>query len=276
MNISENVLSAGPSLALQVHAAAVNGDKGALQRLIVGNPALKDKEDQFGRTPLMYCVLADRLDCADALLKAGADVNKTDHSRRTALHLAAQKGNYRFMKLLLTRRANWMQKDLEEMTPLHLTTRHRSPKCLALLLKFMAPGEVDTQDKNKQTALHWSAYYNNPEHAKLLIKHDSNIGIPDIEGKIPLHWAANHKDPSAVHTVRCILDAAPTESLLNWQDYEGRTPLHFAVADGNLTVVDVLTSYESCNITSYDNLFRTPLHWAALLGMFCSKSEDQW
>ncbi|XP_036035291.1 inversin isoform X5 [Onychomys torridus] len=266
MNISENVLSAGSSLASKVHAAAVNGDKGTLQRLIVGNPALKDKEDQFGRTPLMYCVLADRLDCADALLKAGADINKTDHSQRTALHLAAQKGNYRFMKLLLTRRANWMQKDLEEMTPLHLTTRHKSPKCLALLLKFMAPGEVDTQDKNKQTALHWSAYYNNPEHAKLLIKHDSNIGIPDIEGKIPLHWAANHKDPSAVHTVRCILDAAPTESLLNWQDYEGRTPLHFAVADGNLTVVDVLTSYESCNITSYDNLFRTPLHWAALLG----------
>ncbi|XP_072815931.1 inversin isoform X5 [Vicugna pacos] len=266
MNKSESLFFTGSSLASQVHAAAINGDKGALHKLIVGNSALKDKEDQFGRTPLMYCVLADRLDCADTLLKAGADVNKTDHSQRTALHLAAQKGNYRFMKLLLTRRANWMQKDLEEMTPLHLTTRHKSPKCLALLLKFMAPGEVDTQDKNKQTALHWSAYYNNPEHVKLLIKHDSNIGIPDVEGKIPLHWAANHKDPSAVHTVRCILDAAPTESLLNWQDYEGRTPLHFAVADGNVTVVDVLTSYESCNITSYDNLFRTPLHWAALLG----------
>ncbi|XP_067599917.1 inversin isoform X4 [Pseudorca crassidens] len=266
MNRSENLFFPGSSLASQVHAAAINGDKGALHKLIIGNSAVKDKEDQFGRTPLMYCVLADRLDCADTLLKAGADVNKTDHSQRTALHLAAQKGNYRFMKLLLTRRANWMQKDLEEMTPLHLTTRHKSPKCLALLLKFMAPGEVDTQDKNKQTALHWSAYYNNPEHVKLLIKHDSNIGIPDVEGKIPLHWAANHKDTSAVHTVRCILDAAPTESLLNWQDYEGRTPLHFAVADGNVTVVDVLTSYESCNITSYDNLFRTPLHWAALLG----------
>ncbi|XP_054440585.1 inversin isoform X2 [Pteronotus mesoamericanus] len=210
MNRSENLFCTGSSLASQVHAAAINGDKAALHRLIIGNAALKDKEDQFGRTPLMYCVLADRLDCADTLLKAGADVNKTDHSRRTALHLAAQKGNYRFMKLLLTRRANWMQKDLEEMTPLHLTTRHKSPKCLALLLKFMAPGEVDTQDKNK--------------------------------------------------------DAAPTESLLNWQDYEGRTPLHFAVADGNVTVADVLTSYESCNITSYDNLFRTPLHWAALLG----------
>ena len=59
--------------------------------ILTGNSALKDKEDQFGRTPLMYCVLADRLDCADTLLKAGADVNKTDHSQRTALHLAAQK-----------------------------------------------------------------------------------------------------------------------------------------------------------------------------------------
>ncbi|XP_030407447.1 inversin isoform X2 [Gopherus evgoodei] len=266
MNVSENSLVNGSSLASQVHAAAINGNKGALQKLIAGNPELKDKDDQFGRTPLMYCVLADRLDCAEALLKAGVGINKADHSRRTALHLAAQKGNYRFMKLLLARRANWMQKDLEEMTPLHLTTRHKSPKCLALLLKYMAPGEVDTQDRNKQTALHWSAYYNNPEHVKLLIKHDSNIGIPDIEGKIPLHWAANHKDPSAVLTVKCILDAAPTESLLNWQDYEGRTPLHFAVADGNVAVVDVLTSYEGCNVTSYDNLFRTPLHWAALLG----------
>ncbi|XP_009884185.1 PREDICTED: inversin [Charadrius vociferus] len=266
MNISANCLFSGSSLASEVHAAAVNGDKSTLQRLIAGNSELKDKEDQFGRTPLMYCVLADRLDCAEALLKAGADVNRADRSRRTALHLAAQKGNYRFMKLLLARRGNWMQKDLEDMTPLHLTTRHKSPKCLALLLKHMAPGEVDTQDRNKQTALHWSAYYNNPEHVKLLIKHDSNIGIPDIEGKIPLHWAANNKDPSAIHTVKCILEAAPTESLLNWQDYEGRTPLHFAVADGNVAVVDVLTSYEGCNVTSYDNLFRTPLHWAALLG----------
>lgn len=63
-----------------------------------------------------------------------------------------------------------------------------------------------------------------------------------------------------------VQEAAPTESLLNWQDYEGRTPLHFAVADGNEAVVDVLTSYEGCNVTAYDNLFRTPLHWAALLG----------
>uniref|UniRef100_A0A8K9XA88 Inversin n=1 Tax=Oncorhynchus mykiss TaxID=8022 RepID=A0A8K9XA88_ONCMY len=252
--------------SLPVHAAAVNGDRSVLLRIITVNPSLRDREDQFGRTPLMYCVLADRLDCAETLLKAGASVKKTDHSQRTALHLAAQKGNVRFLKLLLSRRADWLQKDLEEVTPLHLATRHSSPKPLALLLKHIGPGEVDTQDKNKQTALHWSAFYNRPEHVRLLIKHDSNIGIPDSEGKIPLHWAAHSQEHTAIHTVRCILEAAPTESLLNWQDYEGRTPLHFAVADGNEAVVEVLTSYEGCSVTAYDNLFRTPLHWAALLG----------
>lgn len=59
--------------------------------MYVADPSLRDREDQFGRTPLMYCVLADRLDCAEILLKAGASVNNTDQSQRTALHLAAQK-----------------------------------------------------------------------------------------------------------------------------------------------------------------------------------------
>lgn len=63
----------------------------------VADPSLRDHEDQFGRTPLMYCVLADRLDCAEILLKAGASINKTDHSQRSALHLAAQKVQTRLL-----------------------------------------------------------------------------------------------------------------------------------------------------------------------------------
>lgn len=31
-----------------------------------------------------------------------------------------------------------------------------------------------------------------------------------------------------------------TPSVINWQDYEGRTALHLAVADGNESIVNVL------------------------------------
>ena len=39
----------------------------------------------------MYCVLGDRLECAEMLTKANADVNKQDIGGRTALHWAAHK-----------------------------------------------------------------------------------------------------------------------------------------------------------------------------------------
>ena len=50
-----------------------------------------DTGDKFGRTPLMFCVLGDRLECAELLVKAGSDVNKRDIGGRTALHWAAHK-----------------------------------------------------------------------------------------------------------------------------------------------------------------------------------------
>ncbi|NP_001079230.1 inversin-A [Xenopus laevis] len=256
----------GSSLASPVQAAAVTGDKTTLLKLIASSPEVIDQEDQLGRTPLMYSVLGDRRSCAEALLKHGAQVNHPDRSGRTALHLAAQTGNHRLLKLLLSRKADCTHRDLRDITAVHLSTRHQDTRCLALILKYTPPGQVDAQDQRKQTALHWSAYYNRPRHVRLLVRHGSNIGIPDTEGKIPLHWAAGHKDPEAALTVRCLLEAAPTESLLNWQDYEGRTPLHLAVGDGNQEVVRLLTSYRGCNVAPYDNLFRTPLHWAALLG----------
>lgn len=39
----------------------------------------------------------------------------------------------------------------------------------------------------------------------MLIKQDSNIGIPDVEGKTPLHWAASSKDSQAGDCVTLIL-----------------------------------------------------------------------
>jgi inversin len=39
----------------------------------------------------MFCVLADRPECAELLLKAGASVDKKDRGGRTALHWAAHK-----------------------------------------------------------------------------------------------------------------------------------------------------------------------------------------
>lgn len=58
---------------------------------IAANSVDVDAGDKFGRTPLMFCILVDRMECGETLLKAGASVNKKDDLGRTALHWAAQK-----------------------------------------------------------------------------------------------------------------------------------------------------------------------------------------
>ena len=58
-------------------------------------------------------------------------------------------GNFRLLKLLLSKGANCREKDNEGQTALHLCTRHKSPKCLAMLLRQLSPGEIDDQDRNK-------------------------------------------------------------------------------------------------------------------------------
>lgn len=53
------------------------------------------------------------------------------------------------LKLLLSKGADCREKDSEGQTAVHLCTRHKSPKCMALLLKQISLGEIDDLDKNK-------------------------------------------------------------------------------------------------------------------------------
>ncbi|XP_020627637.1 inversin-like [Orbicella faveolata] len=49
-------------------------------------------------------------------------------------------------------------------------------------------------------------------------------------------------------------------------DSEGRTALHLAVAHQNEAAVKVLLSLDKCKVSAQDNMNRSPLHWAAVLG----------
>ncbi|ESO97356.1 hypothetical protein LOTGIDRAFT_60004, partial [Lottia gigantea] len=75
----------------QLHAAAVNGDKHYLARLLTAFHHYIDYGDEFGRNALIFCILADRYDCAELLLKNGCNINHRDKGGRTPLHWAAHK-----------------------------------------------------------------------------------------------------------------------------------------------------------------------------------------
>lgn len=263
---SESHVQSGSSqdgvLPTPLHAAAVNGNKSLLQRLLQEEErSLINNGDQFGRTPLVYSVLGDRLDCAELLLKAGGNVGSCDMDGRTPLHWAAYQGNVKCVKLLLSKGANWKVKDNKGRTPLHFATSHQSPKCLSILLKRVPKGEADEPDNDEMTSLHWSVSYGNAEHVKLLLKAGCSVTVTDLEKRTPLHWAITNPDPAVV---KLILEA--NSDIINHQDNEGRTALHLAVAEQNEAAVKVLLALDKCKVSAQDNMSRSPLHWAAVLG----------
>ncbi|CAN7992408.1 unnamed protein product [Ixodes pacificus] len=252
----------GTNKVTALHTCILLGNRTDLKRLLEEGDASIEAKDHFGRTPLFYCVMVDNSQFLSLLLKVKARVDNADNGGQTALHLAARKGLKGCIKLLLAANALWDQRDAEGVTSLHLAASNRKPQGLALLLGQVLRGQVDLQDGHKRTALHWSAQFCNADCIVMLLKEDANVLLQDEEGRTPLHLCAARPDPAAVDCVRLLLECEP--SLIRWQDYQGCTALHQAVATGTIQTVDFLTSRGQCN--SLDNLFRTPLHWAVQLG----------
>ncbi|XP_057300328.1 inversin-B-like [Hydractinia symbiolongicarpus] len=248
----------GPS---PIHLLAINGNKIQLSEYIRTKKDAVDEEDNMRRTPLIYSVLGDRVDCVLVLLKAGANINKCDVDKRTALHWAAYQGNHKLVKLLISYGANCIARDKEGRTALHLSASHNNIKVLQALLRSMTTGEIDTPDNKKMTALAWSVFYDRIEFVVLLLQKGANPASIDSEKRTVLHWTSENKDASIL---KMLIEQDPF--ICNWNDCEGRTALHMAVGQSNYSLVEFLLSVDKIEVNCIDHMHRTPLHWAAVLG----------
>ncbi|KAG7154632.1 Inversin-like [Homarus americanus] len=260
-----------------LHSAAIVGDKQKLAEILQDNSINLEVQDRWGRVPLVYAVMGNNQEAVEALLRAGARPDATDSHSRTALHYASYKGHLGCIKAILhaveskgmlhleSQGGVWLAQDVRGVTPLHHAAVHSNHKYLQALLKYAAPGTLDTEDHKKRTPLHWAAAYGSEENVRLLIKHGANNLTPDQEGKTPLHWAAMSRAEGAKDCVRILIGAAP--SSVNWQDFDGITALHLAVAEARKDTVDVILSVPKCNVDLTDNQFRTALHWACNRGL---------
>lgn len=75
-----------------LHQLASRGEKNSLVKYLNGN-GIKDLDvaDKTGKTPLMHCILGEWIECVEVLLKAQANILKTDMSGKNALHFAVHK-----------------------------------------------------------------------------------------------------------------------------------------------------------------------------------------
>ncbi|KAM7148569.1 ankyrin repeat domain-containing protein 55 isoform 1-T1 [Molossus nigricans] len=246
-----------------VSQAASTGDVGALTALIREDPSVLESCDSEGCTPLMHAVSGRQVDTVKLLLKMGANVNTQDAYGRTSLCLATYLGWLEGCVSLLRNGAKHSIPDKNGRLPLHAATAEPDVRLLAVLVQQCSPSEVNHQDSEGMTPLHWAAFHNRPQHTQMLLKKGADPTLVDKDFKTALHWAVQSGS-----RVLCaiILSHHRAPSIINCDDESGRTCVHMAAAAGFSDIIAELARVPECNLQALDMDDRTPLHWAAAAG----------
>lgn len=126
------------------------------------------------------------------------DINAVDEEGYSALHLAAGERDLQLTQKLLSRRIDATLSNDEGQTALHVAAgtsarTARSQNDQAQLVALLAPvSDVDTQDKNGNTAMHLAAAKGLDRTVSELLRHGADPAIKNREGEKPVDLARDY------------------------------------------------------------------------------------
>ena len=124
---------AGPQMRTPLMLAAFNGHTGIVEALIQAGADV-NRRDEIGRTALMFASTGAFPETVQALIQNGAAVNINDHGERwTPLMWAAAEGHAEVVKVLLDAGADRHVQDVDDDTARDFAVQKGHPEVAALL-----------------------------------------------------------------------------------------------------------------------------------------------
>ncbi|XP_058793280.1 serine/threonine-protein phosphatase 6 regulatory ankyrin repeat subunit B-like [Phymastichus coffea] len=220
------------------------------------------------------------------LLQSGADVNAVDKMDNSVLHVAVEYGSPRIVNMLLRKRARVdvvnkaghsviyvaaKSKYVEEMLTMliaysgDVTTRNKrcvdafcalsdlnaNYRHIRMILDMRFP--LDTQGRKGCTLLYEAVFDKKIDQVELLLEYGADLTKKLRNGKVPLHAAAQHKDPTILKIL--IESGASVHDCSD--DYNGQFPIHAACKQELLPNVKLLLRL-GADINIIDKSGRTP------------------
>ncbi|KAK8383372.1 hypothetical protein O3P69_019031 [Scylla paramamosain] len=229
--------------------------------------------DPTGRTPLMEAAIFGQTSAVKMLLELGADPLKADKNLGcTALHLAALWGHEETVAVL-SQVTPVTVLDHDGRTPMHVASEAGQ---VGVLKQMNSLGwSYHSEDKEGRTLLHWAVYgreLDTVRHLVLVARLDPLK--KDVEGNSPLMWSVLF----GYHTIEnwlikqsgiLSLNISQTLELMKLRSEYDENAYYRIILDvvkGNLANLNNLLP-ESRDGHLTDESGRTPLHWAAELGL---------
>lgn len=267
---------------MAIHLAAANGKNEVIDILLDKDASNINDVDNRGNTPLHWASMKDRADTVSLLIENGADIEAKDIDNWTALHYAAAFASLQTVEALVDNGAdkNSLTKDG------NIPVNYAKDETIKTYLSGGKIGREDTEEvveeETKETAADETA--ENTETSETITEDELNNELDTTQNGSIVDPTVVDLDPKQLELLIAVKnnDIIAVNALLkenvnpNFVDEEGYSPLHRAVLNNNLDVVNVLLSYKDIDTeiklpyeASVDNWYlggATPLLVASYTG----------
>lgn len=217
------------------------------------SPSYKDlinSRSKQGTTSLSMAASSGHVEICEILLTAGANPNIPDEKGLNSMHTAARAGKVAVIQLLSKNKPLIDSRTLEGTTPLMFAADSGNVEACKKLLQLGAKPTL--KDEGGLNALHYAAQKGNLEVVKLLSAHQELVNSKIVNGQTPLIIAAQN-GYREICEILLKAGAKPDDV-----DTEKFNAMHWAVSQGKMDVVQLLSSYKnlinSRSLTDYSPL----------------------
>ncbi|KAI9897952.1 hypothetical protein N3K66_006312 [Trichothecium roseum] len=270
LDCGADVRSVGGAEYSALHLATSEGHM-AVVRLMVESDANINVANITGTTPLHYASDEGHSQIVAFFASAGADVNRPNDEGWTPLHFATYNGHVKVVKILLSEGSRISSQTLDGETPLHMAAMNGHQDVVSELLANGSAVLLSVQSESGLTALAMACQEGHLEITRLLIKAQQSIckdTSPTLYAKSASSGPVSKKKDAQKKKEQGDLALNETSSTMNTLELankKGLTPLHHAVRDGHLDVVNLLLE-AGANASATANQGWAPLLIAAHRG----------
>ena len=266
---------------------AVKKNNFPLVQLLIKHKAQIDAKNKHGNTPLHFAAFHGHADIAEYLLDNKASIESTNNNGNTPLQIAVFCGHVNIVKYLLNNTPQPANTNPKTglRTPLWFAIISPDYKCkidklevIKLLLKNKANTETLHNTLSKadpdyyETPLCYAARNNDVDLVLQLMQYSANVEAKDKDGSTPLHLAVLN---GHVHLVQYLLDNDDQVASTDPTNNKGYTPLQMAVLLGKIRCAKHLLHHISQQAHTNPQTKPQRLLWIAIISTHYKRPTDK-